>query len=160
MWNKWLLNEEAWWPAAFSKVQILAVTPVRVKQGALLKWKSGLCDTLLFRLMYVVRQRWDKLSYLCCQCIVCSLPEWVCLGRFQYQLNGCGEYGNVTAQQGCAGVRAVWSCGDKLTGPEEPVEGQAKCSPKHAFVMVFQTTAVMQLSFECRRIEVVMVSPP
>ena len=31
MWNKWLLNEEAWWPAAFSKVQILAVTPVRVK---------------------------------------------------------------------------------------------------------------------------------
>ena len=36
----------------------------------------------------------------------------------------------------------------KLAGPNEPVEGQAKRSPKRAFVMVFQITAVMELSFE------------
>ena len=29
--NEWLLNEEAWWPAAVSKVRILVVSAVRVR---------------------------------------------------------------------------------------------------------------------------------
>ena len=41
----------------------------------------------------------------------------------------------------------MWGCGDELTRSEEPVEGQAKCSPEHALVMVLQFAAVMQLRF-------------
>ena len=29
--NEWLLNKEAWWPAAVSKVRILVVSAVRVR---------------------------------------------------------------------------------------------------------------------------------